>query len=428
MATIRLVPSTYSVSNSSYLSVSSASNMYNNTDNDTYATVTNSRSSTTSYYFYLSGFNFDDVPSDATINSFTVKIKVRESGVTTSSSYQMYLCDGTTALSDYASTMPSTTASTITFDNVSSTWSELKSYGSDLAIRVNCRRASRSTTAYLYVYGAEIEVDYTLSANYTITSAITNGTILSDNPMTVSEGEDAVIQFNGNDGYSLKSMTVNGTAVTPTYNKTDETAANITVSYSTNYSTYSSYSFSNCYDGSTSTFFWASEAQSSGKYILIEFSEAVDLSSFSTYSSSSTDMPNSVNYLQTSTDGSTWTDVGQFSGAATCTFSDIGAKGIIAVRIYAKSSVDYWLVLNEITMSYSAAVESDYTYTINNVTADQTVVITFAKESETVAYIKVNGSWVTVKSIYVKESSAWSETTLDNLQSIMNTENVRYIT
>ena len=32
MATIRLVPSTYAVSNSSYVTVTSPSNMYNNTD------------------------------------------------------------------------------------------------------------------------------------------------------------------------------------------------------------------------------------------------------------------------------------------------------------------------------------------------------------------------------------------------------------
>jgi hypothetical protein len=43
MATIRLIPSTYYLSNTSYLSVSNASNMYHNTDNTTYATVTNSR-------------------------------------------------------------------------------------------------------------------------------------------------------------------------------------------------------------------------------------------------------------------------------------------------------------------------------------------------------------------------------------------------
>ena len=74
MATIRLIPSTYSLSKTEYLSVSNASNMYNNTDSTTYATVTNSKSKTSSYYIYLKGFNFNDIPSNATINSFTVKL------------------------------------------------------------------------------------------------------------------------------------------------------------------------------------------------------------------------------------------------------------------------------------------------------------------------------------------------------------------
>ena len=157
----------------------------------------------------------------------------------------------------------------------------------------------------------------------------------------------------------------------------------------------------------------------------MEFSKPVDLDSFSTYSSSSTDMPNSVNYLQTSTDGSTWKDVEQFSGSATCTFSNIGAKGIIAVRIYAKSNVDYWLVLNEITMSYTAAVTADYSYTISNVTADQTVVIVFTKGTESAAYIKTSAGWTLVKKAYIKESSGWSETTWDGLQTIFSTDKVK---
>ena len=36
------------------------------------------------------------------------------------------------------------------------------SAGSDFGIRINCRRSSRNTTAYVYIYGAEIEVDYTM--------------------------------------------------------------------------------------------------------------------------------------------------------------------------------------------------------------------------------------------------------------------------
>lgn len=423
MATIRLVPSSYSVSNSSYLSVSSASNMYNNTDNDTYATVTNSRSSTSSYYFYLSGFNFDDVPSDATINSYTVKIKVRESGVTTSTSYRMYLCDGTSTLSDYASTMPSTSVSTISFTSTTS-WETLKSYGSDLAIRVNCRRASRSTTAYLYVYGAEIEVDYTLPVSYTVTASIENGTMVSDNPIPVAEGESATLYFKGNDGYTFESMTVDGASVTPTpYD--GSSSEEVSVEYSTNYSTYSSYSFDNCHDGDTSTYFWSSEAQTAGKYILITFSTAVDLTEFSTYSSNSTDMPNTNSYLQVSKDGKTWTDVGQFSGETTCTFTlRTEGKGIVAAQIYAKSDISNWLVLNEITMSYTAAsIDADYMYTISNITSNKTVVIVFAAGST--GYVKVNGVWTQAKSVWVKGSSGWTESSWDDIKTIFSTDKVR---
>ena len=94
MATIRLIPSTYAVSSTSYLSVSNANNMYTNTDSTTYATITNTYSSTSSRYLYLRGFNFDDIPSAAVINSFTVKIKGYESGLTTSTSYAPRLANG----------------------------------------------------------------------------------------------------------------------------------------------------------------------------------------------------------------------------------------------------------------------------------------------------------------------------------------------
>ena len=80
MATMKLIPSTYYLSNSSYLSVSNASNMYTDTSSTNYATVTNSRTSTSSYYIYLRGFNFDDIPSNAIVDSFTIKIMVINAG------------------------------------------------------------------------------------------------------------------------------------------------------------------------------------------------------------------------------------------------------------------------------------------------------------------------------------------------------------
>lgn len=161
--TIRLIPSTYAVSSTQYLSVSSASNMYNNTDNTSYATITNTNASTSSRYLYLRGFNFNDIPAGATITSFTVKIKGRESGLATSTSYAPRLANGTSALSNTtASENFGTSAKTITIPTGALTWTQIKNYGSNFTILIYVRRNNRNTTGYFYCYGAEIEVKYTL--------------------------------------------------------------------------------------------------------------------------------------------------------------------------------------------------------------------------------------------------------------------------
>lgn len=161
--TARLVPSTYAVSSTSYLSVSNASNMYHNTDNTTYATITNTYASTSSRYLYLRGFNFGDIPSGATVTGFTIKIKGYESHLATSTSYAPRLANGTSVLSGTtASSNFGTSSKIITIPTGALTWSQIKNYGSNFTILCYVRRSSRNTTGYLYVYGAEIEVKYTI--------------------------------------------------------------------------------------------------------------------------------------------------------------------------------------------------------------------------------------------------------------------------
>ena len=72
MPTIRLVPSTYSLSNTS-LTITDVDNMYTNTDSTTYGRVGTTSSS--SRYLYLRGFNFGSLPTGAEVSSFTIKIK-----------------------------------------------------------------------------------------------------------------------------------------------------------------------------------------------------------------------------------------------------------------------------------------------------------------------------------------------------------------
>ena len=110
MPTVRLVPSTYYLSNTTYLSISNAANMYANTDSTTYATVTNSRTSTTSYYLYIRGFNFNAVPSDAIVSDISIKLKAYHSGGNTST---IYCYDNTTQVAACGSTTALTTSATV---------------------------------------------------------------------------------------------------------------------------------------------------------------------------------------------------------------------------------------------------------------------------------------------------------------------------
>lgn len=160
MATATLIPSSYYVS-SSVLTLTNEDNMYTDTSSTTYATLTNTERSTSYYYFYLRGFNIGDIPSNADVTSFTVKIRGRASGAYNSS---MYLAHGTTTISGATATQfpNSTTVTTRTFANGNLTWANIVSYGDTFGIRVNCRRNARNTTSYYYIYGAEIDVTYTV--------------------------------------------------------------------------------------------------------------------------------------------------------------------------------------------------------------------------------------------------------------------------
>ena len=407
MATIRLIPSTYSLSNTDYLSISNASNMYTNIDSTTYATVNHTRSRTTSYYIYIKGFNFDDIPADAIINSAIVKIKAK---VTSADSYAPTLYNDTTSLNQNLSGNIGTTATTSTID-ITSSWETYKGYGSNFGIGLQLNRSSFWTASSMNIYGAEILVDYTVPVYHTISTSITGGTLR--NPTVASaavrDGANYEITFNGNPSYTLSSMTVNGVKVTPTI-KSASAPTLPTYTVSTNYGTYQTNVLSNAYDGNNSTFFWSSEAQTQGKYILITFSDFVNLKSFSTYSSNDRDYPHPCNMLQVSADNENWTDIGTFSDTQTNTFSNItNANNIKYVRIYATSNIENWLVLNEITMSYESAQLGGeyYSYTISAIDSDKTVVIIFNEPD--VHYVKVDGRWRKVLTAYRKVNGAWEE-------------------
>lgn len=195
MATIRLVPSTYAVSNANYVTVSNTANMFANTDSTTYGTFTHNRASTSNtYYAYLRGFNFSDIPSNAVISDFTIKLKASATGHTTStsSSYYMSLVNGTTQIgSTSASGRLSTSVTTFTFAKGSLTWGTIVGYGNNFGIRIPLRRASSNTADVVSVYGAEIEVTYTIPTPRTITTTLSgDGSIDPEGQTTAYDGDE----------------------------------------------------------------------------------------------------------------------------------------------------------------------------------------------------------------------------------------------
>ena len=416
MATIRLVPSTYYLSSSSYLSVSNASNMYTNTDSDTYATVTNSRTSTTSYYIYVRGFNFDDIPEGAIVNSFTIKLKARESGVSTSTSYKPYLANGTSAINGSCDVI-TTTATTHTFTGISADLEDIVGYGSDFGIRINCRRASRNTTSYMYIYGAEILVDYTIPVHHTITINNSTSATVTASDTNPLEGSNVEIKASTLSGITV---TDNGTNVTSQFVQRSETAESYTVE---NVGTYG-------FDYNSSTGYYVSNnkgVDKSAAVCRLDFYVPVEATITFTYINyaeqsydfgvfGNIDVALSNSYYAAGSSGATITDS---SYKYACSMSSPSEQTLTYTMtagnhsIWVKFSKDDGSASGDDTLQFKVAITLDepftpgtyYGYDILNVSADHVIVVTSADTTK--MYTKVNGLWVEASAVYKKVNGSW---------------------
>jgi hypothetical protein len=407
--------------------------MYNNTDNTSYATVTNSRTSTTSYYIYLRGFNFDDIPEGAIVNSFTIKLKARESGVSTSTSYKPYLANGTTTINGSCDVI-TTTATVNTFTGLSADWDTIVGYGSDFGIRINCRRASRNTTGYMYIYGAEIEVDYTIPVHHSITinnSTTATVTATDTNPL---EGTDVEIR---SDTISGLTITDNGVDVTSQFTQRSETAESYSVV------NVGSYGFTL----NSSTGYYVSNntgVDKSASVCRVDFHVPVSATITFTY----------INYAEQGYDFGVFGNIDvalnndyYSAGSGGATISDssyklacnTSAHNMSSVQtltydmsagdhsIWVKYSKDDASASNNDTLQFKVSITLDepftpgtyYGYDITNISADHAIVVTSGGSSQKI-YFKVNGTWVETNEVYKKVNGVWVKQT--DLTNVFDTD------
>ena len=442
MPTARLVPSTiYNAAGTNYLTISDAENAYTNTDSNTYATVQNTNASTSNRYIYIRGFNFNSLPADAEVSSFTVKFKAYQSGGSTNTSYRPYLCNDTTTITGSCSVI-TTSTQTLSFTGVTADWDTIKSYGTNGAnfgIRINCRRNSRNTAATFYIYGAEIEVTYTVPVYHSVTASTTTGTISPSGTTSVREGEDYTLTISASNpqvtdnNVDVTSQLVRVTGGTDTFVPYDYESSGFNIS-----------DISNAYTGinSSTRATGSLSGRTTGDWYLdigpINLPSSATITSVSCQASlaisrngSSSSMTASCQmYSGSNAKGSATTLASSATDISQTTYTlSIGswtAAELANARFYvtmyngASSTVRYMYVYGvSFTVTYTVSGEV-YTYSISNVTADHTIVVS-AGASTTKIYIKTNGAWTQYSRVYVKQNGSWVEQPSSSWSSVFNT-------
>ena len=441
MATARLVPSTYYLSNTQYVSVSNADNMYENTDSTSHGTVTHNRASTNStYYIYLRGFNFSSIPSDANVSGFAIKIKASATGHTTStsSSYYMSLYNGTTAIaSTSASGRLGTTLTTFTFAEGSLTWDTIVSYGSNFGIRIPLRRASSDTADVVSIYGAEIEVTYTIPTPHTITSTLSgNGTIVPSGATTINEGESYELTITPTNVSETVTATKNGTDITndlvihyvPGSTTSDDrvlgTYALVSGGFNGSGASYfqglvgkgynGSTTTSNYYSGGSSTtavftydmsFTLPAGAEVTSLYVRVN-GHAESTSQSSEYMcaqliSGDVDLSPELNFKSVGTSNSTQTIT-----ATVMPTVEQAANMKLQCRLgYYGGAINGATCYIEYDVPTTDIDHYTYTYEVDG---DATIAVTIGGGgSQATIYVKVNSSWVPATAVYKKVNGAW---------------------
>lgn len=440
MATIRLVPSTINnAAGTNYIEITNDSNAYTNTDSTTYATLYNKNASTSNRYVYLRGFNFDDIPDGATINSFTIKFKANESGLTTFSSYRPYLANGTSTITGSCSAI-TTTTTTQSFTGVTASWDTIKGYGANFGIRFNVRRNSRNTAGYLYLYGAEILVDYTVPVYHNVTVTNSTSATVTANPTSVLEGSSSTIT---SDTLSNIIITDNNVDVTNQFvlhsgtNGDYSTATRGTYGFALNNSGYYE-SQNKGVDKSCSVcrISFNLPVTSTVTFQYINYAEATyDFGVFG-----NVDVALTTNYYPAGSNGATISETSykkacntssdNTSSVQTLTYSNVSAGNHF---IDVKFSKDDGTASNndtlqfKVTITYSQSV-SYYSYTISNIITDHAIVVTSGGGSQPKIYIKKNGTWTQYSKVYKKVNGSWVEQSASTWSTILpTTDNYRLI-
>ena len=400
MPTVKLVPSHYDRSSTTRVTVTDENNMYYDTSHTAnYASIRGRNSTSNTYYAFINGFDFNVIPANAVVSAFTVKIRCyRNQYLSTGSSYRLRLASsasnsnvisGTTISTDIG-----TSAAVITIPTGNLTWAQLKNYGANFSIEIPLH-ASSSQYPYCYVYGAEIEVTYTLPTPYDITASTNSGTISPSGTTQVYAGDNYTLTIdvtnptvtdNGVDVTSQLAQLTGGTktAIPDDYSSTGFTVSNISNAYTdANSNTSATLNLAGRTTGNLYLDLESINLPSGATLVSVSCSATLQ---FSRNGSSSSVTASCQMYTGSTPKGTATTIVSSATDVAKTTFNlDVGTWTISELanaRFYlteyngASSTQRIMYVYGvsfNVTYSISGVI---YQYTITNVQANHTIIVT----------------------------------------------------
>ena len=418
-------PTSYDTSHYSYASVSTQypiSNAYTDSSSTSYGQVSWKTGQNAETYVYLK-FDFSSIPANATIKTVTAKARgyVNTTNSSRVTSRQMQLATGTT-LKGSALTISNSTSEQ-TFSSVG-TWTRAELL--DAGVRFYVKRGTSNTSSEytMRMYGATMTVTYEWQeTTYEITVSNSTSATVEAHPSEVEAGEDSEIRAD-----SLTGITVKDNNVDVTSQFTSRSNPGYEVSYS-NRGDYG-FALSNGYyvsqnkgvnkscavcrvnlyleEAATVTFQYINYAEASydfGVFGNIDVALTTDY-----YPAGS----GGANISETSYKKACNTSSDNTSTVKTLSYSVSAGEHFIDVKF----SKDDATASNNDTLQFQVSVtmgsgwpKTYYGYTIANVQADHTVLVTSSAQPE--LYVKLNGSWVKVQTAYRKVSGSWQEVSVD---------------
>ena len=401
------------------------SNAYNNADNTSSSarlTLASNRSATRTSEMYLEFDKdaLDSIPSGATIGTITANVRYYVNNTTYCSALSIQLRANTTAKGT-AVTTRSTTSAKYSITPGSWTLAELKT----ARLYISATHNASTSSCYLYLYGADVTVNYTLPTAYNITaSSSASGVTVEPASQSVYQGQSASVTLNTNKNIIVTDNNVDVTnqlvELTPgSVSKSAESQTNTGISSGASYAAYAvGHTAESPYSTSTSNMYASSGSTGHVDYVF-DFSDIPEGATIQSVEVKAYGHAESSTY----TSGSRMAEIQLYSGSTakgsaqhyTSTSNSIMTLSSPGTwtRAELQNAVLRFTVANYgglvLGITWTVAYEQDgYAYILTNVQAAHTILVVSSGGPSYTIYVKDNGTWKQ-GTVYVKQNGSWVE-------------------